>query len=148
MPLPQDLSRSLTRRLFDGDLPGPVYAAVGLVDEMTEQTRTAVTVAWNAPRTVSGSAAQRYADWVARGQSRSVEVATERVVRERVARWEDRVAPTAARATARWNERRRRWRATRAAGRASAAAQRARTAAERFNEMNSPVLADDPSPRP
>ena len=143
MSLPPDVSRSLTRRLFDGELPSPVYAVVGLVDEVGEQTRQVVTAALRTPRTLTGTAGQRYAHWVRRGQTRSVEVATERAVRDKVSRWEDKVAPAAARATVRINERRRRWAGSRAAERAAAARDRARAAADRFNEMNAPVLMDE-----
>lgn len=143
MSVSQDLSRSLTRRVLDGDLPGPVFAVVGLVDEVATQTRQAISGATSAPAAIVGSVAAQYSAMVERGQSRSVEIAAERAVRNRVSRMEDRVAPSAARATVRLNDRRKRLARSRAAERAAAARGRAKAAAERFNEINSPVLADD-----
>ena len=142
MSVPQDISRSLTRRVLDGDLPGPVFAVVGLVDEMAQQTRGALAGAARAPSSLVASVADQYDAFVARGQDRAVEIATERAVRARVSRLEDRVAPSAARATVRLNERRKRWNQSPTASRATVAKERARAAATRFNELNTPVLED------
>ena len=143
MSLPTDISRSLTRRVLDGDLPGPVYAVVGLVDGVSQQTRDAISAATRTPASLAATALTRYSALVERGQSRSVEIAAERAVRARVSRVEDRVAPSAARATVRLNERRRKWAQSRTAERAATTRARAKAAADRFSELNSPVLIDD-----
>lgn len=143
MSVPQEISRSLTRRVLDGDLPGPVFAVVGLVDDLAQHTRDAVSGAAGAPGSLVASVAGHYSALVTRGQDRCVEIATERAVRARVSRLEDRVAPSAARATVRINERRKRWNQSQTATRAAAAKERARAAATRFNELNTPVMAAD-----
>ncbi len=143
MSVPQDISRSLTRRVLDGDLPGPVFAVVGLVDEMAQQTRQVLSAATATPGDLAAAAASHYTALVQRGQDRSIEIAAERAVRGRVSRFEDRVAPSAARATVRLNERRKRWNQSPTASRATAAKERARAAATRFNELNTPVLEDE-----
>ena len=143
MSLPADVSRSLTRRMLDGELPAPVYAVVGLVDEVSGQARQVVSAATAAPAGLASAALAQYSALVQRGQDRSIEIAAERAVRDRVSRFEDRVAPAAARASVRVNERRKQWNNSRVSDRAATARARARAAAERFNELNSPVLADD-----
>lgn len=143
MSVPQDVSRALTRRVLDGDLPGPVFAAVGLVDDLAGHTRDALTGAASVPATVVSTIGRRYDEFVARGQDRAIEIATERAVRARVSRLEDRVAPSAARATVRLNDRRKRWINSTAATRATTAKERARAAALRFNELNTPVMEDE-----
>lgn len=133
----------LTRRVLDGDLPSPVFAVVGLVDDMTTQARDALSGATDVPSSLAAKLSERYSAFVTRGQDRCVEIATERAVRARVSRLEDRVAPSAARATVRLNERRKRWNASPTATRAATAKERARAAANRFNELNTPVMESD-----
>lgn len=139
--LPDDLSRSLTRRLLDGELPGPVYAAVGLIDGVSQHGRQVLHTVTAAPNLVLTTLTGGYDSLVRRGQDRSVELAAERAVRARVSRVEDRLAPGAARATVRWNDRRKRWSSSQPVRRAAATRAKARAAAERINEMSSPVLA-------
>lgn len=147
MTLPQDISRSLTRRVLDGELPAPVYAVIGAVDELSQNARTALSEVTRTPVTLASAVIGHYDTLVARGQSRSVEFAAERAVRKRVSQFEDRWAPTAARTTARINERRKRWQNTRVAHRGARARERARATADRFAEMNAPVLIDNAAHR-
>ena len=132
----------LTRRMLDGDLPTPLYAVVGLADQVTSTTRDLVTQVTNVPGSLVGEAQRQYESLVERGQSRSVEIAAERAVRERVSRFEDRVAPGAGRATARINERRKKWRDSPTRRRTESARARARAAADKLAQVNSPVLAE------
>ncbi len=136
----------LTRRMLDGELPTPLYAVVGLADQVTSTTRGLVTQVTAVPGTLVGEAQRQYDSLVQRGQSRSVEIAAERAVRDRVARFEDRVAPGAGRATARFNERRKKWRESPTGKRTSTARSRARAAADRFDQVTTPVLAEPTGP--
>lgn len=201
MPPSSGSRRTLARRLLDHELPGPVYAAVGLIDRVKSAASTGANAAnlptaplraadqsfagvrtaiverdlaaaivavpagvgdaalrltaalARTPGTVVAAATDEYDALVDRGQTRSVEIAAEQVVRKRVSRFEDQLAPRAARATVRWNDRRHRWNASPAGQRvqtarlrARVARERAREAAQRFGEFNAPVLAQEPGP--
>lgn len=170
MPAAPEPRRAIVRTVLDHELPGPLYAAVGLVDRVKHEVASATigdvisagiqvpvsvaATAWrltasvsDTPRALTAAAQQEYDDLVDRGQVRSVEIAAERAVRKRVSRFEDHIAPRAARATVRWNSRRQRWAASRAARRAAEARLRAQRAARRFSEFNAPVLAEEPEHR-
>lgn len=129
----------LTRRMLDGDLPAPLYAVVGLADQVAGNTRGLMAQASGLPGAVVGEAQRQYESLVRRGQERSVEIAAERAVREQVSRFEDRVAPRAGRATARFNERRKKWRRSETGKRTAAARTRAR---DHFDRVTTPVPDD------
>lgn len=157
MTLTDDARKAVTRRVLDGDAPGPVYALVGLIDRVatdSAQARSlfgggvgsAVSGLVSVPKVVWDAATSEYSALVQRGEERSVEIAAERAVRKRVTRFEDQIAPRAARTTVRVNERRKQWAASRARRHALRARQQARAAARRFGELNAPVLEDEPLP--
>lgn len=171
MPAAPEHRRTMARAVLDHQLPGPVYAAVGLIDRVRHDVgsttigdvvsagiQVPVTVAAAAlrlttslsstPAALTAAAQQEYDGLVDRGQVRSVEIAAERAVRKRVSRFSDQIAPRAARATVRWNGRRQRWAASRTARRAAEARLRAQRAAQRFSEFNAPVLATPENPDP
>jgi hypothetical protein len=149
-------------------IPAPGYALIGAVDTLQTELsglpeilrrapEAALTTTVNGLSAVSieggrnvgqvrGWLATSYEDLVVRGERRVVTTATERAVRKRVTRLEDRVAPRAARAAVRLSERKRKLDDSPRAQRAFAAAQKARVAAkrssDRFHEMNAPVFED------
>lgn len=151
-----DAKRAVTRKVLDGDLPGPVFALFGLVDRVatdTDAARSRLTGSAAAglaavPRALWSAATTEYSTLVQRGEQRSVEIAAERAVRKRVSRFEEQIAPRAARTTVLVNERRKRWAASPARRRTQAARARAHAAAQRFAELNAPVLADEPPEPP
>ena len=150
MRLPGTVSRELRRRLLDGDLPAPVLAVVGLADQAASTGREVLHHVTTSPADLRDTVVDGYQRLVLRGQDRSVEMAADRAVRARVGRMGDTVAPRAARATVRWNERRKRWVQSPTAHRAATARDRARSAAHRFQQMNAPVLiseTDGPQPQ-
>lgn len=153
MALTDDARKALARRVLDGDAPGPVYAVVGFADRLAADTAQAralfgggvgsvVSGLVAVPKVVWDTATTEYSTLVRRGEERSVELAAERAVRKRVTRFEDRIAPRAARTTVRVNEHRKQWAASRARRHAVRARRQARAAAQRFAELNAPVLEE------
>ena len=72
----------LTRRMLDGDLPAPLYAVVGLADQVTSTPATP-SRSRTCPGSLVAEAQRQYGAAGRGGQSWSVEIAAERAVRER-----------------------------------------------------------------
>lgn len=128
-------------------LPGVIVSAP--ISAFALASDPAVTAASEGAKlltTIRAVAEETYLGFVQRGERRVVEVSTERAVRRRVGLVEDKVAPKAAQAAVRLQQRRRRLRespsAQDALTRAREAHRAAKRSADRFAQMNAPVLVD------
>ena len=172
MSLIDSLPGPLAERLSAAELPRPIYAVLGVAvlarSELRSQTdlqrvptdlvigvrggADAAVAAANslvgkltsAAGDIRGDAKTSYEGFVEEGHDAAVAYATERAVRSKVGKVEDKFAPRAGRAAARYVDLRRRWQEKPAVQRTKSAAGRARLAARRgatrFSEMNAPVM--------
>ena len=128
----------------------PAEVAVGVRDGVASAKAAATDAVGQVSGALSalrGRTQTGYEDLADRGHDVAVSYATERAVRTRVSRVENRVAPTAGRAAAKAAEWQRRWQESPRRQRAAQAYQRVREAsrrgAERYGEMTTPVMVDD-----
>ena len=175
MPFTDSLPGPLAERLSAAELPRPIYAVLGVAvlarSEIQSQAdvhrvpadlanglRNGAAAAGAAASALAGrlsqtaadlrgDAKESYEDFVEQGHDAAVAYATERAVRSKVSKVEDKVAPRAGRAAAKYVDIKRRWQEAPSVQRTKSAAQRAsasvRRGAARFSEMNAPVMAED-----
>ncbi|MAT61138.1 MAG: hypothetical protein CMH41_05785 [Micrococcales bacterium] len=172
MSLIDSLPGPLAERLSAAELPRPIYAVLGVAvlarselrsptdiqrvpTDLVTGVRGGVAAAvgtanslvgklTSAAGDMRGDAKTSYDGLVEEGHDAAVAYATERAVRSKVGKVEDKVAPRAGRAAARYVDLRRKWQEKPTVQRAKSAAERGRVAARRgatrFSEMNAPVM--------